>query len=118
MPFAFTEQHITDYYHHGYTVFKGILPPSLIEELRAAGEELHQVSIQMRGPENARSPLIASVADQLSVKAVQAFRDYRELPPLVEAVRGVLSNEHVIGDLDNIALFFTYPVHPICQDWH
>ena len=118
MPVQFTEQHITDYYHHGYTIFRGILPPGLVEELRAAGDELHEISKRERGPENARSMSVAAVAGQLSPPALQAFRSYRELPALVDAVHGVLGHEHTMGELDNIVMFFTYPVRPICQDWH
>ncbi len=30
MSFTFTDAHISDYYTQGYTVFRGILPPSLM----------------------------------------------------------------------------------------
>src|SRR5688500_474372 len=110
MPFAFTEQHINDYYHHGYTIFHSILPPQLVEELRAAGDELHEISKRERGPENARSMTVEAVVDQLSPAAVQAFQHYRELPALVDAIQGVVGSEHTIGDLGNIVMFFTYPV--------
>ena len=118
MPFVFSEQHITDYYHHGYTIFRGILPPSLIEEMRAAGAELQVISIRERGAQNARSMPIADVAEQLSPRALQSFEDYLQMPELVAAMQGVLGSEHSISGLGNIVLFFTDPVRPICQDWH
>ncbi|HVF09541.1 MAG TPA: phytanoyl-CoA dioxygenase family protein [Abditibacteriaceae bacterium] len=117
MSFEFTEQHITDYYHHGYTIFRSVLPPRLIEELRAAGEELHEISRQQRGPNVARSPVLGAVTEQLSQQSLQAFHDYRELPELVQSLHGVLGPEHMI-DVNSIAAFFIYPLHPHCQDWH
>jgi ectoine hydroxylase-related dioxygenase (phytanoyl-CoA dioxygenase family) len=118
MSFVFTEQHITDYYHHGYTIFRSILPPQLIEEMRAAGAEMHEISKRERGADVARSGSVGAASDQLSPRALQAFNDYRELPELVAAMNGVLGPEHTMRELDNIVLFFTYPVRPICQDWH
>src|SRR3712207_3948982 len=113
MPFVFSEQHITDYYHPGYTIYRGILLPRLAEELREAGEELQEISKEVRGPDVARSPVIGAVEERFSTQALQAFQHYRELPALVDTVHGVLSQEHTIDGFDNIALFFAYPVHPI-----
>lgn len=115
--FSFSDAHITDYYHHGYTVFRGILPARLVDDLRAAGEDLHEVSRRLRGPDVARSPSIGDVAPELSPPSLKAFQNYAELPELVQAIQRVLSHEHTM-EYERVAVFFAYPRHPTAQDWH
>ncbi len=111
MPFQLTEQHITDYYHHGYTVFQAILPPSLTTELRLAGEEVYGLS------KAARSPVLSKLFPKLSGRSVQAFRDYGDLPPLVDAIHRVLTPGHSHCAFDQMSIFYTLEA-PACGDWH
>jgi hypothetical protein len=118
MAFAFNDGHITDYHHDGYTIFRGVLPGSLVMDLRAAGDELLEISKRTRGETNARSATLDKVEGELSAGAMKAFKDYGQHPALVDAVQRVLSPGHRIDGLKYTACFFTYPVRPICQDWH
>jgi hypothetical protein len=115
MPFAFTDAHLTDFYHHGFTVFRGIVPPSLITDLRTAAERVREISARQRGPNVARSPSVGSLAEELDP---QPFRDYVGLPPLVDAVRRVLTPEHDISDLNSLSIFLTHLPGPLCGGWH
>ena len=39
MPFAFSDHHIDEYRTQGYTVFRQLLPPSLVADLRRVCDE-------------------------------------------------------------------------------
>ncbi len=109
MPFQLTEKHITDYYHHGYTVFQGILPHSLITELRLAGEEIEKWT-----PKGGR-PKLDPPSKDISDRSLKAIRDYRELPLLLDAIYRVLTPQH--REFAHLTIFYTL-AEPACGDWH
>jgi ectoine hydroxylase-related dioxygenase (phytanoyl-CoA dioxygenase family) len=115
MSFTFTDRHVTDFYHHGYTVFREVVPAALITDMRRAGGRVEEVTRRDRGKNAARTSPIAALAGEVDIKP---FRDYVELPALVDAVKRVLTPEHDISDLQTTAMFLTYLVGPSCQDWH
>jgi hypothetical protein len=117
MAFTFRDEHITDFYHHGFTVFRGILPPSLVTDLREAGEKIQKITEERRG-RIARSPNIASLEADLGPRLFRPFRDYLELRALLDAARRVLTPRHRPPGLENVAIFTTPVGSPSCQDWH
>ena len=115
MPFEFTDAHIESYYHHGYTVFRGIVPPSLVADLRKALEPGRDIARELRGPSAQRLQPISRHADKLDLAPVKA---YTELPELVDACQRVLSREHTHSGLDHIGVFYEPAELSYCTQWH
>ena len=92
-PFVVSEQHIVDFYRDGYTIFRSILPPALIRDLRRATEIGRDIARQEQGGQAQRLQPLVKYLDRLER---QAFQDYLELPELVDAIRLVLSPEHLL----------------------
>lgn len=118
MAFRATDQHISEYFHHGYTVFRGVIEPALLDELRLAGEEVERLSYEHFKVKVSRSRTITGMWDVLSPRTRQAFTDYEQYAPLRDAIHHVLSPKHVHTRLSNLALFLTEKDYPVVQDWH
>ena len=54
MAFSLSEQHISDYYHYGCTVFGRILPTSLVADLRRSTEKGRVIAREKRGSQAQR----------------------------------------------------------------
>ena len=86
MAFAFSDHHIDEYRTQGYTVFRQILPPSLVADLRRVCDEARDLARQQRGPQAQRlQPIADFPLDQ------QPFADYVALPVLNDALHRLLS---------------------------
>lgn len=91
MTFRFSDQHIEDYARDGGTVFRKILPTSLIADLRRV---VDAGVAHVRADGNRQLQRF----DPASTPGVdpKPFQDFRELPALVDAVTRVLPGEHYI----------------------
>lgn len=113
MGFQFSEQHIEAYNSQGYTVFRAILPPSLIDDLRRVTDEARALAHEQYGPQAQRlQPVSAYAIDQ------QPFDDFRELPELRDAVARVLSPRHTYGTQDILGVLLEPAEQPYCTFWH
>lgn len=115
MPFTFSEQHIADYYHHGYTVFRGILPPSLVRDLRRVTDRAREIAREEHGPQAQRLQPVKTYESRLDL---QPFRDYTDLPELMDALQKVLSPEHAMEGLPLLGILFEPAERPWCTAWH
>jgi hypothetical protein len=121
MSFQFSDAHIADYHALGYTIFRGILPPSLIRDLRGATDKAREVARQKRGTQAQRlQPLADYDVD------MKPFQGYAELPQLKEAIAKVLTPAHRHGTLTAHPTEATYGLGvllepadmPWCTRWH
>ena len=113
MAFAFSDRHIEDYHIRGYTVFRQILPPSLIADLRLAADRARELAREERGPQAQRlQPLRSYDIDQ------QPFINYAELPELVDALRQVLTPRHFHGDRGFMGILLEPAESSWCTAWH
>ena len=81
MPFTLSEKHITDYHQLGYTVFEGIIPNSLLGDLRRVTDRAREIAYEVTGRQAQRlQPLDNYDLD------LQPFKDYGELPELTDAM--------------------------------
>lgn len=113
MPFQFSDSHIDDYQTLGFTVFRGILPPTLIDDLRQACDRGRELARAQGGPQTQRfQPVSAFDIDQ------KPFEAYRDLPELRDAISRVLSPRHVHGDLSVMGVLLEPAVAPWCTAWH
>jgi len=115
MPFTFSERHIEEYYHHGYTVFRGILPPALVTDLRRSTEAGRELARGKSGPQAQRLQPLSAHAEHMDLKP---FRDYTELPVLNDALQRVLSREHTLAGLERMGVLFEPAQLPWCTRWH
>src|SRR5687768_6258872 len=113
MPFQFCESHVADYMTQGYTVFRAIIPASLIRDLRQVAEKGRQLARAEGGAQAQRLQPIASVdLDQ------RPFKDYAELPVLREALQKVIAPNVWHGDLDMLGILVEPEAAPWCTSWH
>ena len=115
MPFVFSEQHIVDYYRDGYTIFRSILPPALIRDLRRATESGREIARQEQGGQAQRLQPLVKYLDRLERGP---FQDYLELPELADAIRRVLSREHYMAGFDILAVLYEPAQRPSGVLWH
>lgn len=112
MAFQFSDRHITDYHSLGYTIFRSILPPSLIADLRRAAERARELARQHYGPQAQRlQPVTAYDVDQ------PPFEDYAGFPTLREAVTRVLGEGFKHAN-NHCGILFEPADLPYCTPWH
>ncbi|MBQ42290.1 MAG: hypothetical protein CME15_07490 [Gemmatimonadetes bacterium] len=115
MGFEFRDSMIGDYRTQGYLVFRQILPPSLIADLRRATAKAPELARLRSGPQAQRLQPIAAFDLDLG-----PFRRYADLPDLVDAVSRVLTPRHRIGanDFCRAGLLLEPAETPWCTRWH
>ena len=113
MAFKFSDSHIVEFQTQGCTVFKGILPPSLIRDLRAVTEKAREIAREKGGPQVQRLQPVADYhLDQ------QPFIDFCELPDLVDAVARVLTTDHRPSSPKTLGILLEPAENPYCTMWH
>jgi ectoine hydroxylase-related dioxygenase (phytanoyl-CoA dioxygenase family) len=113
MGFRISERHYAEFHSQGFTVFRGILPTSLIADMRRACEP---GAAQARGKQGANAqrfqPVSAYDVDQ------RPFEDFRELPPLLDAIRAILTPRHLISQRSFMGVLVEPTASPYALDWH
>ncbi|MFT5086650.1 MAG: ectoine hydroxylase-related dioxygenase (phytanoyl-CoA dioxygenase family) [Candidatus Latescibacterota bacterium] len=113
MSFIFSDQHIEAYRTLGYTVFRQILPASLVGDLRRVTDEAREVARREHGPQAQRlQPVSRYGLDQ------QPFIDYAELAVLKDAIHRLLSPAHNHGNRDIYGILFEPATDAYCTPWH
>ena len=113
MPFTLSEKHITDYHQLGYTVFEGIIPNSLLGDLRRATDRAREIAYEVTGRQAQRLQPLANYDLDL-----QPFKDYGELPELTDAIHSLLTPRHYHADLSRTGVLLEPADHPWCTNWH
>ena len=113
MAFRLSENHIVEFQMQGYTVFKQIIPTSLIRDLRKASDEAREIARDEKGPQVQRLQPVASYdIDQ------RPFIEFGELPELVDAVAGVLTPSHRPSNTKTLGILLEPAEMPYCTRWH
>ena len=113
MTFQFSDRHIEEYQTQGYTVFRKILPCSLIEELRRVTD---QGRILARKTHNAQVQRLQPVGKyDIDLKP---FQEFSQLPDLTDAIHRLLSDDHYIGDVRKMAVLLEPGEMPWVTGWH
>ncbi|MCZ6679248.1 MAG: hypothetical protein O7E52_18620 [Candidatus Poribacteria bacterium] len=113
MRFKLSDEHIDLYSTQGYTVFRKIVPPSLISDLRRVTDTAREIARQHGGPQVQRLQPIARYE-----LPQQPFIDYAELPELVDAIAALLTPRHRHGDRDHFGVLLEPAQMPYCTAWH
>lgn len=111
--FQFSDQHIEDYQTLGYTVFRGIVPPKLIDELREQCA-LGAIAARERGGANTQrfQPVSAFPVD------LRPFEEFQNLPEIKEAVSRIVQGEFEFSGVDTLGVLLEPAEKPWCMHWH
>jgi ectoine hydroxylase-related dioxygenase (phytanoyl-CoA dioxygenase family) len=113
MSFTLTDQHISEYHSQGCTIFRKIVPSSLIADLRRAVEPGREQAYIDGGPSVQRfQPVSTAPVDQ------KPFRDFAELAVLNDAVHAVLSPRHVAMNVNTCGVLMEPREQSWCIQWH
>lgn len=114
MTFRYEDRHQDEFLRDGFTVFRGILPPALVRDLRRETEKGRESARNASGSQVQRfQPVGAYDLDR------KPFEAYRDLPELRDALARVLSPRHTYGDLDRWLGVLIEPASlPWCTNWH
>lgn len=112
MPFQFSEKHINEFVMTGATVFRSILPPSLIRDLRRVSDDGERLVRRPGQLEQRFQPVANFDVDH------GPFRDYADLPVLRDAVSRVVGPKCVYGNLNILGVFVEPQAKPWCTAWH
>ena len=87
MAFVFSDQHIDEYRTQGYTVFRQLLPPSLVTDLRRICDKARDLTRQQRGPQAQRLQPMADfpLNQQPFIRLRRTPRAQRRTPPPARA---------------------------------
>lgn len=112
--FQFSEKHINDYENLGYTVFRGIVPVSLVEDLRRQCDRGAKLARAEHGPNIQR--FVPKMTEGIEL---QPFTDFLELPAIREAVARVLRAEVASSTVEGMFSVLVEPTEfPYCTAWH
>ncbi|HSI73266.1 MAG TPA: phytanoyl-CoA dioxygenase family protein [Fimbriimonas sp.] len=112
MSYRYTDENGDQYYRDGFTILRGLIPASLLIDLRLETDKARQIARAKDGPQTQRlQPVYAY--EELNH---QPFRDFLDLPELVKTVENVLSPEHTQSDIMGVLL---EPAEkPWAMNWH
>ena len=113
MSFVFTDAHHEEFHGLGYTVFRGILPPSLVADLRRVADRARELARERHGPQAQRLQPLARYG--LDGKEVQALR---ELPALSAAVTRLLGPGCTYANAEALGVLLEPAELPWCTHWH
>jgi hypothetical protein len=91
MAFQYTEQHREEYVTVGLTVLRGLIPTTLLGDLRRETDKARVIARQQRGPLAQRLQPVFAYDEQLDLRP---FHDFLALPGLRATVDGILSPQH------------------------
>jgi hypothetical protein len=112
MPFRAEARHRDEFERGGYTIFRSLLPPSLLADLRRASADASRIARERQGDYAQRLQPISEVAGI----DPGPFRDFAELPELQAAIRSVLSPRHWHGS-PRLGLLIE-PATAFATAWH
>lgn len=119
MAFKLTDAHIDEYHRCGFTVFRNLIPPALLRDLRVMAEKAREICRKQRGPQAQRLQPIQKF--DLDLKSYYA---YAELPELVDAIEKLIGPDAIYAYKDRTSkesyagILFEPEERPYCTIWH
>ncbi|HEX8234637.1 MAG TPA: hypothetical protein VF600_01660 [Abditibacteriaceae bacterium] len=112
MPFQFRDQHRDEYSTAGLTVLRGVIPPSLLSDLRRETDKAREIARKSGGPQSQRLQPVYKY-EELDPRP---FRDFLELPGMQATVEGILGASHKASD--NMGVLLEPAQNAWCTNWH
>jgi hypothetical protein len=112
MTFHYSDSHRDDYYQDGLTILRGVIPATLLADLRQQTDRAREIARERSGPQSQRlQPVYAY--DELDARP---FRDFLELPGMRAAVENILGTERDPSQIMGVLL--EPAEQPWCTNWH
>jgi hypothetical protein len=118
MSFQFNDSMIADYRMLGYVIFRGIIPPTLLTDLRRATSRAPDLARAAHGGQAQR---LQPVVKHLNEDELAPLRKLLDLPELNQAVHRVLSPRHELSGnrgIERLGLLLEPAGQPYCTAWH
>lgn len=115
MPFHFDEQMPEQYLADGYVIFRRIIPPSLMGDMRGVLKDAPELARKENGPQVQRlQPLVKYGID------MKPFEELASIPELVDAIARILSpeNQFGYGGFNRMGVFVEPAEKPSTSYWH
>ncbi|WP_309717811.1 phytanoyl-CoA dioxygenase family protein [Armatimonas sp.] len=110
--FLYTDQHREEYYGAGLTVLRGVIPASLLTDLRREAEKARELARTLQGPQTQRLQPVYKYPELHH----QPFHDFHALPGMRAAVENILGPEHAPSQI--LGILFEPQNEPWCTHWH
>ncbi len=98
MAFRYSERHREEYYSIGLTVLRGVIPASLLSDLRREADTAREIARREHGPQAQRLQPVYKYPELNH----QPFRDFLALPQMRATVEGILGTEHTQSEIMGI----------------
>ena len=95
MAFHYSERNRDEYYSDGLTILHGLVPPSLLVDLRREAETARAIAHERYGPQAQRLQPVYRYPELNHAP----FREFLALPELRTTVREILGQEHTESDI-------------------
>ena len=109
------EEHLMEYKKNGYTVFKEIVPLSLISDLRKETDKAREIARKLKGPQTQRLQPISDYANEINLKS---FDDYFNLPEINQLIQKMFTPEFHYKETNRIGVLLEPTDLPYCTFWH
>ena len=115
MSVSVEQRHVDSYHEQGYCIFEGLIPGSLMPDLRKTAERAREITHKLHGPQAQR---LGRIDEHLDEAELRSILEFHALPELHAALDRVLSPEYrpPAGALTNI--LFEPKNTPYCGAWH
>src|SRR5579884_2335818 len=100
MSFQYTERLREEYVTDGYTVLRGLIPASLLADLRREADRAREIAHRQHGPQAQRLQPVYAYEELDS----RPFRDFLGLPGLQATAEGILGTGHAQSDIMGVLL--------------
>jgi hypothetical protein len=114
MSFGFSEQHREEYYRDGFTVLRGLIPATLVRDLRQESDTGRELVRRERGPQVQRIQPVFAYKDLNA----QCFSDFLDLPALHATVEGILGKDYQPSASPGMGILLEPAESAWCTEWH
>ncbi|NRA36526.1 MAG: phytanoyl-CoA dioxygenase family protein [Planctomycetes bacterium] len=117
MTFKVSDQHFKEYHENGFTVFRNLIPASLLTDLRVMADEGLKLVHEIWGPQFQRLQPIVKHID------CTAYFELLDLPELNQAAEYILGDQVSVGrppngDDPSCGILYNPKNQPYCTQWH
>lgn len=112
MSYRYSEQRREEYINDGLTILRGLIPVSLLGDLRREADKGREVAHRIHG---AQAQRIQPVYEYEEINSAP-FRDFLALPELRKTVESILGNENLPSD--RMGILLEPSERAWCTAWH
>lgn len=111
--FQFSEKHIEEFHMQGFTVFRNIIPATLLTELRNECDKGVAIVRERDGANTQRfQPVSAFSINQ------QPFEEFQNIPDIHDALSRIFDFPFEMSGLDLLGVLLEPADDPWCTQWH